>query len=164
MNKYLGRSWNVITTQPRSPVRPTIHFMWLGQALRLIFADSDALGPVAVETRFGHSMVEFWFGLSVAAPPMALLAWFLATHLAGRARYFGIRLKLLADVGLFTSLLTYHLSVVLTNPSTGSRIPSRYLVGAILLIVLALVLADLREVNRIERRAKQARQDGLVDG
>jgi len=162
MRSVVCRAYDRIT-QPRFSVRPVVHFMWWGQALRLIFSDGDALGPMTVETKFGHAMVEFWLGLSLGSPLMALLAWFLATRFSGRARYFGIRLKLLADVGLFTSLLTYHLSVVLVNPATGSRIPSRYLVGAILLIVLALVLGDLREVGRIERRAKRTRQV-VVDG
>ena len=68
-----------------------------------------------------------------------------------------------ADVGLLTVVLTYHLGVVLTNPVTSNRIPARYLVGAVLLIVIALVLADFREVSRIERRARHARQV-RVDG
>ena len=163
MRKVLRHLWDVITTQPGFPIRPTIYFMWWGQALRLLLTTDGTLGPLAVETRFGHPINELWLGLSLTAPLLALLAWCLITHFSGRLEYVGIRIRMFADVGLLTAVLTYHLGVVLTNPVTSNRIPARYLVGAVLLIVIALVLADFREVSRIERRARHARQV-RVDG
>mgnify|MGYP003442067022 FL=1 len=47
-----------------------------------------------------------------------------------------------ADIGVFVMILSYHITVVIVNPSNESRIFSRYVVAAAMVFVLGLIVRD----------------------
>jgi hypothetical protein len=138
--------------RPRPSFRPVLYLMLWGAALRLLLLRID---PLPIDTALGsESLYEVWLGLGMACPPLALLAWWLIRHRLGVWRYRGMWLRLSADIGMCTSVMAYHVTTVLSNPLTESRIYSRYIVGATILYIGALIVADVRALVSVERRAR----------
>lgn len=69
--------------------------------------------------------------------------------------------RLASDIGIFTVLLSFHLTVVLSiPPASEARIFSRYIVAASLLFSLGLVIRDVWALMLTERVARHLDRRG----
>jgi hypothetical protein len=145
-NIFFTRRWPIIAFQPILYL-----FLW-GAFLRL------AASP-KVPASFAHvisdAYYQMWLGLGLVSPPLALLSWWLITHCRGLLRYRGMWFRLAADIGMFTSVLAYHLVVVLNNPVNESRMFSRYIVAACMVFMLTLIVRDMWALQLTEQVARR---------
>lgn len=97
----------------------------------------------------------------LGCPPLFVLAWWLIAR-SGRLTLAGMWLRLAADLGILTALVTWHVATVAGRipTHTESRIVSRYIVGATLVFVVALVIRDIWDLVKVERLAYDIRANG----
>lgn len=138
--------------RPRPSFRPILFLMVFGAAIRMMTTD---IAVLPIDTVFAAGTYVVWMGIALTSPPLALLAWWLVHRRDGVWRYRGMWFRLASDVGVFTVIFAYHLTTVLTNPLTELRLMSRYVVGAALLYVIGLVVADLVALMHTERIARR---------
>ena len=129
-------------------------FLW-GAAIRLGFSDQYPPVPFVGPSWSDH----VWTTLAVVCPMLALAAWWLIDHSRwNKATLAGIWVRFIADIGMMTVILTYHMSVVLNNkPLTESRIFSRYIVGSCLMFMILVLARDVWVIRRTERVARKIR-------
>lgn len=154
----LGRRWFSDDGWHRVPFQPILYFMLWGAVLRMIVVDDP---PIQFEKVFHPSTATAWLVLGVVCPPLALLSWWLIMHCRwSRAALAGLWVRLGADLGQFTALITYHIVTVLTLPPVfnESRVYARYAVGACMLFVATLVVRDVWALVATERLASRMRR------
>lgn len=160
MPKTWGERLFETGTYRRVAFTPVLYACVLGAALRLW--SSDDYPPIPfVGPRWTN---DAWTLLALICPLLALAAWWLIDHSTQVwATIVGIWLRLAADIGMFSVLLTYHMSVVTNIRSTGSeaRIFSRYIVAATIFFTLYVVTRDVWVIHRTERLAQKMRVGGV---
>ena len=134
LNTYFDEGWRTI------PFQPVLYLFLWGATFRLWIEPST---PLAFEEVLGNtSFYGIWLAIGIACPPMALLSWFLIQMVSGAWRLRGMWFRFAADIGVFVMILSYHITVVIVNPSNESRIFSRYVVAAAMVFVLGLIVRD----------------------
>ena len=91
--------WRKIAFQPM-----LYFFLWLGALTLLIFGGFFTDQPTFI---YHSSLFWTWGGLSLFCPPLALVSLHLVTSPSGRKKYFGLWVRLAADVGQFVALVVY---------------------------------------------------------
>lgn len=133
-------------------------FVW-GATFRLWWSDEYPPIPFVA----GPAVEVAWTVLALVCPPLALASWWLIDHSKwSRATLAGIWLRLAADIGLTSVLLTYHISTAIRThntptPFTESRIFARYLLGACVMFAFMLVARDVWVIRRTESMARKMR-------
>ena len=145
--RYQSDDWRPVFFQP------VLAFFMFGAALRLLIEQS---APPPFEAVVGSWFYNVWLMLGMLCPPMILSAWFLIRH-GGRATVMGMGLRLAGDIGLFTMLMAYHMTVVRLIPISETRLFSRYVVAAVMVFTLELVVRDLLAMAVVERTWRKRR-------
>lgn len=148
LDAYYGGDWRPVWFSPILYL-----FIW-GVVLRLWLYPGDQLrftGIIPWEHYY-----DLWIGLGFGCPILAVAAWWLI-RVGGRCKVFGFGVRLGADVGMFSWLLAYHLTVMANNPINETRLVSRYLVAAVMIFVLELIVRDAWAIRVNERRARMVR-------
>lgn len=148
-NDYFDQSWRSIWFQP------VLYLFLFGAGIRLAVNQTEP--PPFTQVIAADGFYELWLALLVGSPPAAAVSWWLIFTRRGRFRYAGMWLRLSADLGVFVTLLTYHLAVIAGNPATESRIFSRYVVGAVMLFTVELIVRDVWALAVVEARARVRR-------
>lgn len=134
--------------------RPVLHLFIFGVALRLVFSDYE---PMPLNMFFGPGALEMWAVMALAAPVVGLLGVIVGSSGVPRCRYVALWMRLLADVGLFTVLFSYHVGGVLHHDLTDSWMVSKYVDAAVVLYALLLVIVDVLILVDIEWRVRRGR-------
>ena len=147
-SRYLMHSaWPLIAFQPVLYL-----FVW-GACIRIWLDKSYK--PPAFEKLFGTSeFYHVWMSIGLITPIVSLAAWAMIRFCSGRVRFNGMWLRLAADIGMFTCLLTYHVALMMTVSEVNARPFARYLQGATLIFVLLLVIRDVWTLVLTERLAR----------
>ena len=143
-NTFFDRPWRLLAFQP------VLYFFIWGSAIRLTI-DQDPPPNFAVTIAPGF--YDVWLTLGAICPLIALLSWFLIQKCSGRKRFLGMWFRLSADLGILTTLFTYHIVNVFNDAPSESRIYGRYLQGAILIFTIGLVVRDVWTLVIVERLA-----------
>lgn len=146
---FTARSWQVI------PFSPILYFFVFGAVVRLWTSPGE---PPPFERAIGPGSYGVWLTMGVMSPIMALIALVMVERKRGIWRYQGMWLRLGADIGMFSVLLAYHISVVAFISPTEVRMFARYLVAAILVFILGLIVRDVWTLVVTERVARGRHQ------
>lgn len=156
-----SRAFVPYRTFGRVAFQPVLYFFLWSAAVR-ITVDDAAVPDIPFRQVLSTWTDVAWDALALGCPPMALLAWRMIARGDGRAKLRGHWLRLSADVGMFVSLLTYHVATVLAEPGWGgddATAYSRYLTAACIVFIAALVVRDIWSLILIDRVAA-----GIRDG
>lgn len=129
-------------TWHRVPFQPILFFfMWLA-TLHIIFTlDND---PIRFELLTSYAGVS-WIILSLICPVLVLCSWwFIKRSQLPWSTFFGMWLRLVADIGQFTVLIVYYIVILLgkTTLSDG-EIYLRFITVSCLIFCLLLVIRDI---------------------
>lgn len=141
------------------PFQPILYFVLWGATVRIAVTDDNV--PLAFSQVLSSEAGTLWTALGLTCPPLALLSWWLvAKSTVSRAALAGLWIRLGADVGQLTALITYHVVTVYSMPHVGteSRVYARYCVAAATLFVMALVARDMWALAATERLAIHLRR------
>lgn len=141
VHRYQSDDWRPVFFQP------VLALFMFGAALRLAVETS---APPPFEKVVGLWFYDVWLSMGLLCPPMILAAWFLI-HRGGRARVMGMGMRLAGDLGLFTMLMSYHMTVVTLIPISETRLFSRYVVAAVMVFTLELIVRDVLAMALVER-------------
>lgn len=141
IQRYQADDWRPVFFQPVLAL-----FMW-GAALRLSVEQS---APPPFEKVVGVWFYDVWLALGLLCPAMILTAWFLIRR-GGRAIVMGMGMRLAGDIGLFTMLMSYHMTVVTLIPISETRLFSRYVVAAVMVFTLELIVRDILAMALVEQ-------------
>lgn len=151
---HLGRRGTRYFTQRPWPVisfSPILYLFVFGSIVRLWVTLGE---PPPFEKAIGPGSYGIWLAMGAVSPIMALIALVLVERKQGIWRYQGMWLRLGADIGMFSVLLAYHISVSLYVPLTEVRIFTRYIIGAVLVFTLGLIVRDIWTLVVTERIAR----------
>ena len=141
IQRYQADDWRPVFFQPVLAL-----FMW-GAALRLLVEQS---APPPFEKVVGVWFYNVWLALGLICPLLILAAWFLIRR-GERGIVMGMGLRLAGDIGLFTMLMSYHMTVVTIIPISETRLFSRYIVAAVMVFTLELIVRDILAMALVEQ-------------
>lgn len=145
--RYQANDWRPVFFQP------VLAFFIFGAGLRLAISPDP---PPPFEATVGLWFYDVWLAMSMVCPLMILAAWRLLKR-GGRARVMGLGMRLAADIGIFTVLLAYHMTVVRLIPISETRLFSRYVIAAVMVFTLELIVRDLLAMAAVERVWRRTR-------
>lgn len=134
------------------PFQPVLYLgIWAAVIHMVFFSDLPEIPFESV----GPWVRVTWMVLALVCPPLSLLAWWLISQSTWhKSSMAGLSLRLGSDIGMFASVLAFHLAVVVTHPmQTKSDILSRYIMAAVMVSVFTLVIRDVWSVLAMERAA-----------
>lgn len=151
-NIYFNKRWPLIAFQP------ILYFFVFGATLRLAYLQSP---PPAFDVIIYDNFYIVWLSLGILSPVLSFISWFLIEKRTGRKRFMGMWLRLAADIGVFTTLITYHVTTAFTRgaPISEAKIFSRYLLGACILFTFILIIRDMWTVYLTERLASKINKE-----
>lgn len=141
----------------RVAFQPVLYLIVWSGVLRIVVTDAppirfDVLGPWV----YGG-----WAAMGLVCPPLALLSWWLIVRSSWRlSTLLGTYLRLSADLGMFFTLLAFHLAGALDDGdgcphNLEESVFTRYLVASILVFNLSLVVRDVWSIAAINAAAKR---------
>lgn len=144
----------------RVAFQPTLYlFMWAA-IVRVIITQEEPIRFEAV----APWLYGTWAIVGMVCAPLAGVAWYLIVKSRWQfGSLFGCYLRLGADVGMFLTLLSFHLVRVLRHEChyAEENIFSRYMIASLLAFLLSLVVRDLWAITSITVIAKRIdRRDG----
>lgn len=159
LNRYFSINWRILPFQP-------ILFFFIFLAALIISID-DTSAPLWVT----DPVFVMWVGLSLACPPMLLVAHYLIKKFPGRPRYFGLWLRLAADIGQLAAVTAFWILLVTTSPnalidldpSTATEFYALKIWLAVIVFMVFLVIRDVWKIvltERIANRLEKAKVDG----
>lgn len=105
---------------------------------------------------------KIWIITCLITPIIFFISWYLITKSkCNRSNYIGHGFRLGANIGMFLSILAFHVAnrlehdEIRTHSDTGIFI--RYMIGAILIYLLILVIKDFAYIVKTERLAIRLR-------
>lgn len=144
LNTYILEShWVVV------PFQPVLYFFIFGASIRL---GTNREQPIDFDGFIAPGFYELWVFLGIIGPLITLLSWWLIQKVSGRWRFIGLWLRLSGDVQVFTIILAYHI-ITTAQARTESTIYSRYIVGASIIFVIAMIIRDVWVLVVTERLA-----------
>lgn len=147
LDSYYDRDWRPVLFQP------ILALFVFAVGIRLAIWTAP---PPPFAAVLGYDFYEAWLTLAIGCPLAMAAAWAMIRS-SGRAGVFGRGLRLAADIGLFTVLLSYHVVSAQTGVLTESRVFVRYVFAAVLVFVLELIVRDLWAIRLLSLRAKGLR-------
>jgi hypothetical protein len=144
LNKYFAKSWRIMAYQP------VLYVFIFAASVRLWHNDS----PPPKFDYIARNFYDIWLILGIVSPIVALIAWICVQKRTGRAVFIGMWVRLAADIGIMTNLLSYHLATI-SDGRSEATIFSRYLMGATMFFVLTLIVRDLWAIYIMEKLAGQ---------
>ena len=130
--------------------QPVLYFFVFGASIRLWHNETE---PPNFKEAIADHFYGIWLSLGVFSPIIALISWFMIKIPSGRSTFVGMWVRLAADIGMFTNVLSYHL--VTLDGKTEEMIFSRYILGSTLLFVFSLIIRDLWTIYVMEKLARQ---------
>ena len=151
LDRYYDQDWRVVWFQP------ILCLFMFGVSLRLLVTTN--LTEPFFETVLGFDFYHVWLGLGMLCPLLAGVSWLMIRY-GGRAGVLGRGVRLGADVGILTVLLSYHAVSALTavNMMSESRVFARYILAAVMIFVLELILRDVWAIRLVNIRAGRLRR------
>jgi len=153
-NTYLlADTWPVIRFQP------ILYLMLWGATLRLAF--SPALPPNFSEITTSPLFYDVWLAQGIIYPPMSMLAWFLIEKRSGITRFAGMWIRLAADLGMLSVVLSFHIADMWDRAGHGdyyqgeAHIYTRYGWAAIMFFLIFIVIRDVWTIAITERLARE---------
>lgn len=144
-NTYFASSWAAIRFQP------ILYLFMFGAAVRLRHKGTE---PAVFEMVLRRDVYDTWLALAIFSPMVALAAWVMIEKRSGRWRFLGMWMRLAADIGAVTVMLSYHAVSAFSQRQAGeTQIFARYMIGAILIFVCALMIRDIWTLIVTERLA-----------
>lgn len=112
-----------------------------------------------------------WVGLSLACPPMLLVAHQLIKKYPGRLRYFGLWLRLAADIGQLAAVLAFWILLITStpnalidlDPNTATEYYALKIWLAVIVFMVLLVIRDVWKIaltERVANKLEKAKKDG----
>ena len=152
---FTADPWHRVAYQP-------ILYLFLWGAAARVWLDNDE--PAIPFNVLASGVDHIWLFLSLFCPPLALLSWLLITGRVVRWRkgaLAGLWTRLGADVGEFAALLTYHVVTLRAAVMREAEVQVyfRYITGATVLFVAALVVRDVWSIVAVERIAADMRAE-----
>lgn len=144
LNQFFFKDWRIMAYQP------VLYLFIFGASIRLWHNETEP--PNFKEAIADHSY-GLWLVLGVFGPIISLISWFMIKIPSGRSTFVGMWVRLAADIGVFTNILSYHL--VTLDGKTEEMIFSRYILGSTLLFVFLLIVRDLWTIYVMEKLAGQ---------
>jgi hypothetical protein len=155
-NTYLtAEKWPAIRFQP------ILYLILWGASIRL--AVTPALPPNFSEISTSRMFYDVWLTQGIVYPPMALLAWFLIEKRSGLTRFAGMWMRLAADLGMLSVVLSFHIADMWDRAGHGdyyrgeAHIYTRYGWAAIMVFLAALVIRDVWTIAITETVARRIR-------
>ena len=142
----------------RVSYQPMLYLLAWWAALVVLIGGDFAGVPITLRDQPG-GFFWVWTSLSLIAPPMALVSLWLIQNGSGSWKYRGLWLRLGADCGQFSAMLTY--SVLRLQLGDFHVYPIATLLASTL-FVFHLVLRDVRRLWEVERLATRI-YDGDFD-
>lgn len=144
LNKYFAKSWRIMAYQP------VLYAFIFAASVRLWLNKT----PPPKFDYISRGFYDVWLLLGICSPIVALIAWLCIEKRTGSAVFIGMWVRLAADIGMLTNLLSYHLATIRDGRSEAT-IFSRYLMGAIMVFVLSLIVRDIWAIYIMEKLAGQ---------
>lgn len=145
-NAFFAKEWRIMAYQP------VLYLFIFGASIRLAL---NKTAPISFDSVFGDGVYEMWLFMGIASPLASLLSWYFVKKCTGRSTFLGFWLRLSSDIGIFTVIVAYHITSVITNPINESRIFSRYIVGSALFMCILWIVRDFWTLFLTERLANK---------
>jgi len=130
--------------------QPVLSFFIFGVTIRLWFNQTE---PPNLKDHVSENFYGIWLLLGAFSPILLLCAWLLIKRTSGRWIFVGTWLRLAADIGIFTNVITYHL--VSLDGRTESILYSRYIIGSVLFFCVMIIVRDIWTIIATEKLATQ---------
>jgi len=143
-NEFFSKSWRIMAFQP------VLSFFIFGVTIRLWFNQTE---PPNLKDHVSENFYGIWLLLGAFSPILLLCAWLLIKRTSGRWIFVGTWLRLAADIGIFTNVITYHL--VSLDGRTESILYSRYIIGSVLFFCVMIIVRDIWTIIATEKLATQ---------
>lgn len=151
-NQYFSSStWAAIRFQP------ILYLFIFGAGIRLAKNPDE---PSNFATVITTNIYWVWLSLMIGSPVLSLMSWIAIEKRSGRTRFMGMWSRLAADIGMLTTLVTFHAAEALTRNEGESHLLSRYIVAATIMFVFSLIIRDVWTLIVMERLAGQIHRSG----